>query len=298
MRRMFLGETAEISVVVRTDNAEETLEALLASLKGQQLPYETELLAVDAGSTDRTPLLLRAQGIRTFHAPAGGQWYGKAVEAAEGKVIVFVSQDVMPLDDAWLLALATPLFEEEGVGTAHGRFLGDASLPPYARGLMAARSFVSGKQRAAFSGADRPAGAGYFPSINCAYSRKAFKTAGLPDKPEPGYPERFYQAGLSKIYVPEAAVVLRQAAPADVVHERQEIEPVGKVGFRPAAGRLARVWSELTELSERGNLLPGEKGEAYAEAIAAGAGEIASRLEGHGKIAGPIVRYAKRLISG
>lgn len=270
MRRMLLGATSELTVVVATCNAEAKLEELLATLRDQDVPYEVEIMATDCGSTDRTLLILRSRGIRTLHIPQGKPSLSKVLLAAEGDVLVFLTQDTVPVRKDWLRELTGPLFEEETVGVTHGRIIADASVPPYLRGLAHARLYISGKQRIEFDGSRTRPGDKYLPLTNFAFSRKALQRIGDADLPASKLLERLFSNNFRKLYLPEAPVVLKglRAVP-DLLGDFWQAQ---QVPIRSLVSSLvlesAGLMKELYELSERSDLPSGERAEAYASAIA------------------------------
>jgi len=277
---MFLGATSELTVAIRTSNAEASLEELLAAIRSQEIPYEVEILAADAGSTDRTPLILRSRGIRTIHVPEGKAWLGKVADAAEGDVLVCITQDTFPLKNDWLNNLTLPLFEDEKVGMTHGRLIADASLPAYQRGLVRARPYMSGKQRQEFDGSGTLSGGRYLPPTNYGFRKRALLQGSGADAPMPEIISRLFSAGFRKVYLPDAPIVLKSAPPVR--------ELLGDYRGGPAARPLlytlllegADQARDLYELSDKSDLPSGQRGEAYASAIALHAGRAAN-LAGH-----------------
>ncbi len=268
MRRMFLGQTAEVTIVIRTENGDAWLEELLAALRSQDLPWETETLAVDANSTDRTPLILRSRGIRTLHANAGEDFLGKVLDVAEGEVIVLLSQDTLPLKDDWLRTLVAPLFEEEKAGLTYGRVIADATVPPYPRGLISARQYVSGKERRDFGDAADACGATYFPPTNVAGKRKALQALGR----FVGAGEtlaKVYGAGFRKVYLPQAVTVIKGESTSQALFEALSRGPSGTRSFgRAVLDEASGLLRDIYELSDRGDLPSGQRGDAYFSALA------------------------------
>jgi hypothetical protein len=267
MRRMFLGATADVTVVVRTHNGDAYLEELLASLLGQEMDREIEILAVDADSTDRTPLILRARGIRTLHARANSDYLDQVLKTAEGDAIVFLSQDTLPLKPDWLKHLTVPLLEDPKMGLAYGRVIADATVPAYQRGLISARAFVSGKQTLGYTNADAP-GAHFFPSTNVAGRKKALMQMGTFATGNQSL-QKFYANDWSKFYLPHAVAVIKgettSQALFDALATHSGAEP-GAMGNMVKA-EISGLLRELYELSTVGDLPRGERGEAYLSAV-------------------------------
>ena len=273
MRRMFLGQTADISVVLLTDNADPYLEELLASIRNQVCKHEIETLAVDAGSTDRTSIILRSRGIRALHAPQGQPFMAKLLDTAEGEIIVVVTQDTLPLHDSWLSDLVTPLLEEDETRVAYGRIILDASLPAYQRGLANARPHISGKQRLDFTSGQDGAGARFMPPTNLGFSRKALEGSVGANLGLGAVLEQVLAGGGRKSYLPQAAAILKGDLPEGAL-----VPDRGRRGRgRPLACELSGLWRDLFEISTRGDLPQGERGDAYAHAISIRAQRVADR---------------------
>ena len=113
-----------VSVAVPVLNAMAFLPALLPALRAQRPAPPAEIVLVDSGSTD---------GSREFAARAGpdvlpvdlarfshGGSRNLAARLARGEFIVFLSQDAIPRDDAWLANLLAP-FRRPDVAAAFSR---------------------------------------------------------------------------------------------------------------------------------------------------------------------------------
>jgi glycosyltransferase involved in cell wall biosynthesis len=111
-------EKPQISVVVATRNRAQALERLLVGLQRQANAPAFEVVVADNGSLDDTPAVIGAFrsefALNSVHVPKPGK--GRALNAAlalaQGEIIVFTDDDVMPEPD-WLnrlygSALANP----------------------------------------------------------------------------------------------------------------------------------------------------------------------------------------------
>lgn len=97
-----------MSVVVPTRDRAEYLAVALASLTAQEHAPPHEIVVVDDGSTDSTPAVAQAAGVRRIGPPPGGglnAGRNAGVRATTGAVIAFVDDDVWA-PPAWLAALA------------------------------------------------------------------------------------------------------------------------------------------------------------------------------------------------
>lgn len=98
------------SVVVATRNRSSNLRRLLGGLVQQTAPPAFEVVVADNGSFDDTPTVIdsfrSALALHSVHAPEPGK--GRALNAAlalaQGEIIVFTDDDVMPEPD-WLFEI-------------------------------------------------------------------------------------------------------------------------------------------------------------------------------------------------
>ncbi len=114
-----------ISVIIPTRNAEPFLPALLERLRGQEGVGEMEILVVDSASDDNTCAIAADFGARVHGIALADFDHGAtrtmAVQMSRGGIVVFLTQDALPVDEQGLARLVRPLREEERVAAACGR---------------------------------------------------------------------------------------------------------------------------------------------------------------------------------
>ncbi|GEM_PF-4299362 len=274
-REMFFRTSAQVTVVVLTHQAEPFLEPLLQNLSGQVMPYSSEVLVLDHGSTDRTHLILRSRGIRNYPITGKKGVRETAARLAEGEAVVFITQDTLPMDRQWLGRLVAPILEKRKVGIVHGRLMADTSVPPYQRGLIQARPYVSGSAMLYFSGFESGPGAEVIPHTNVAISAALLQKAGSDVDDDSALLKMLYGRGEGKLYVPAPVAAVRRGELPRAFLAPGASRDVGTIaGALGAHGK--HLISELRELGQRGELPTGERGEAYAVAIAIRAAQAAS----------------------
>jgi rhamnosyltransferase len=101
-----------VSVVIPTYQAEKHLPALLQSLRGQTLPPH-EVILVDSSSTDHTVEIARDAGCIVILIAKKDFRHGFArnlgAKRAAGDVLVFLTQDALPVDAVFLENLVEPI---------------------------------------------------------------------------------------------------------------------------------------------------------------------------------------------
>ncbi len=108
-----------ISVIIPAYNASETLGECLAALRQQSLPGDAyEIIVVDDGSTDATPAVCAAAGVRWLPVPHGGPAAARnaGAQAARGDLLAFTDADCVPTP-TWLEELTRPFASRAVVGT-------------------------------------------------------------------------------------------------------------------------------------------------------------------------------------
>lgn len=133
--------TPRVSILLPTWNGERDLERLLPALAAQEGCGEVELLATDSSSSDRSVELLREAGAEVEVIPKAQFGHGSTRNAlaqrAKGEVLVFLSQDALPLGVHFLAALTRPL-EQPRVAGSYARVLpGPGDDPLTARTVLA-----------------------------------------------------------------------------------------------------------------------------------------------------------------
>jgi GT2 family glycosyltransferase len=117
--------TPLVSIVIPTRNGAADLPALLDSLRRQRADFPFEIVAIDSASTDGTPDILRPRVDRLIGLPAGTFDHGlsrnAAIAASQGALVVLLVQDALPSSDDWLVALTTPLLDDETIAGAFAR---------------------------------------------------------------------------------------------------------------------------------------------------------------------------------
>jgi O-antigen biosynthesis protein len=273
-----------ISVVVPFYNGEATLGACLDALTSQNIPRDNyEIIAVDDGSTDRSPGLAMRDGVRLLRQKNRGAPAARnaGIAAATGEWVAFTDSDCIP-SRGWLralLAAAASAQKSVVVLAAAGPVVGQLSNAPAARfvdisgGLDAERHLSH--PRFPFA-----------PSGNVMYRRDALEEVGGFDERYTAYDACDLHARLrvavgGETVFSKAAVVMHRHRDTWAEYWRQQVN-YGR-GLAQFYVRWADEirWSPLREMGEWVSLAP-----AAAVACLPGSADIVLARRG---------RFVKRL---
>lgn len=102
----------KISVIIPVFQAARFLPALLPTLQQQSLPA-TEIIVIDSSSTDGSDEIARRFGCRVETIPKSTFNHGRTrnlgASLATGEILVFMTQDALPVDDRFLEELTRPV---------------------------------------------------------------------------------------------------------------------------------------------------------------------------------------------
>ncbi len=204
---------AELSIVLLTKDGAADLERLLISLYRQKGFAQSEVIAIDSGSTDGTLDILRRFPVRlqqispeTFHHARTRNF---AAGLASGDILIFLSQDAIPASDVWLSTMISN-FDDPKVGAVYGR---QFPKPGSSLERQDTLDAVYGEHKIIKDPAHRN-GMGYrfyhFSDVNAAIRRSVWEAARFPDDlpvfEDLGIAKRILDAGWKIVYEPNSAV--------------------------------------------------------------------------------------------
>ena len=103
----------DISIVVLTKNAGDGFGTLLQRLFSQKFNGDYEVIVIDSGSTDNTVVVAQGFPVKMTRIRAEEFHFSKtrnlAAELSNGRILVYISQDALPLHDGWLQKLTEDL---------------------------------------------------------------------------------------------------------------------------------------------------------------------------------------------
>jgi rhamnosyltransferase len=170
-----------VSILIPTYNAGPSFGSLLEVLARQQLRL-FEVVVIDSSSTDNTLSIARSYGVRTHviskrEFDHGGTRTSMG-KLAKGDVLVYLTQDALPLNEGAVPALVSKLLEDERIGAAFGRQIPHPHATPFAQHLRVF-NYPGVSHTRGFEDRDRYGMKTFFCSNSfAAYRRKALEEIG------------------------------------------------------------------------------------------------------------------------
>jgi rhamnosyltransferase len=203
-----------ISVVIPVKNGGQCLPRCLDSVRSQDIDSDIEIVVIDSGSTDGSVEAARARRARVQEIPAHQFSHGAVrnlgARLAAGGMLVFLSQDAIPVDRHWLARLTAPLRGERGVAGVYGRQLpNEDAIPPESYFL----NFLYGpepRRQTAASPIELSMGTTLFSNVNSAMPRAIWERFPFVEdivmSEDQEWSRRLLLEGFSIAYEPHAAV--------------------------------------------------------------------------------------------
>ncbi len=121
-----MSETDTLSIIIPTRNGAGTLPALLSMLRKQTIQYD-ELLIVDTDSEDETCDIALKFGAKLYSVRKEAFDHGGTrswlAEKAGGNIVVFFTQDSVPVTEDAVARLIAPLKMDPDISVTYGRQL-------------------------------------------------------------------------------------------------------------------------------------------------------------------------------
>ncbi|MCP4216489.1 MAG: glycosyltransferase family 2 protein [bacterium] len=116
----------DISIVIPAKNEGKNIGRCLQAILDQETDYQLEIIVIDSGSTDDTLSILRTfPSVKLLEIKAEEFGHGKtrnmAARTANGRFIVFLNADAVPMDNYWLNRLVEPLEKSDKIAGVFSR---------------------------------------------------------------------------------------------------------------------------------------------------------------------------------
>jgi rhamnosyltransferase len=203
-----------ISIIIPTLNAASCLPALVYQLRVQNTK-EVEIIVVDSDSADGTASIAASLGCQVYAIPRREFDHGGtrnfAARMSSGEILVFLTQDVLPVGTEFLERLTAPIVSQLA-SASYARQIAGADAPPteaFARSYNYP-SKSSTRHIAEIRG--RTLKTFFFSNAASAISREAFHQLGgfpapVPTNEDMLFCAKLLDAGLWVSYVAEAEVI-------------------------------------------------------------------------------------------
>lgn len=125
------------TVIIPTKNGMKSLPDVLGAVLAQKVPWEFDVLAIDSGSSDGTVEYLKNQKIKLIQIKADefghGRTRNQAIAESNAPFIAMITQDAIPLGDAWLLSLVSAVEALPEIAGAFGRHVAHENADPFTK---------------------------------------------------------------------------------------------------------------------------------------------------------------------
>jgi GT2 family glycosyltransferase len=202
-----------ISVLIPVKDGGSDLVRCLEAIAAQKVDDEVEVVVVDSGSNDGSPDRARELGAEVHEIPASEFVHGAtrnlAAQLSRGEVLVFTTQDAVPVDDHWLARLVLAL-DGEGVAGAYGRQLPHEDATPPEQFFLDFMYGASPRVQRLGAIEELSFEQTLFSNVNSAIPRSVWEANPFRDdvtmSEDQEWSRRMLLAGHTIVYEPEAAV--------------------------------------------------------------------------------------------
>jgi rhamnosyltransferase len=123
----------DASIIILTKNAGQNFVSLLQHILTQKFDGLYEVIVIDSGSTDNTLRTAKEFSVKITQIKPEAFHHGKTrnlgAELSQGSILVYITQDALPLKNDWLQKLANG-FEDRNVAMVCGRQIPWESTKP------------------------------------------------------------------------------------------------------------------------------------------------------------------------
>jgi rhamnosyltransferase len=248
----------DASIIILTKNAGGNSEPLLQCIFSQRFDGQFEVLIIDSGSTDQTVTVASRFHTRISQIKAEEFHHGKTrnlgAELSSGKILVYITQDALPLNDNWLQRL-TDNFREPKVAMVVGRQIPWQSTKPPEK-FFYAYNFPPFKIKLNLGASDYYHDNVFISNVNSAIRKDVWQQFRFCESitmvEDKEFAKRILFAGWDIVYEPDAAVyhghdfglwsAFRRYIDYGVSY-RQGVKGLPRSGG-PAIGKAARYLAE------------------------------------------------------
>lgn len=202
----------DASIIVLTKNAGRNFVTLLERIFSQEFDGSYEVLAIDSGSIDNTlavahgfPVKITRIKPEEFHH---GRTRNLGAELSNGEILVYITQDALPLNNDWLQRLADN-FDEPSAAMVIGRQIPWPNTKPPEK-FFYAYYFPEHKIEVVYGASDYYRDNMFISNVNSAIRREVWQQFKFSENvvmaEDKEFARRVLLAGWKIVYQPEAVV--------------------------------------------------------------------------------------------
>jgi rhamnosyltransferase len=121
----------KLSIIIPTYNPGILIRNIFETIKSYSQRLDSEIIIIDSSSTDGSLDFLEKENVKVIRIPKSefnhGGTRNKAAHLAKGDILVYLTQDAIPVDSHSIEKLIKPLVEDTKIGMAYGRQLPHAN---------------------------------------------------------------------------------------------------------------------------------------------------------------------------
>jgi rhamnosyltransferase len=203
-----------ISVVIPVKDGGDGLVRCLDAILGQRCTEPIEIVVVDSGSSDGSVEMARARGALVHeigpHEFGHGASRNLGAGRSRGELLVFISQDAIPVGERWLERLTRPLREDPDVAGVYGAQLPHPGARPPERYFLGFLYGPTPRRQRAGRVEELSMDTTLFSNVNAAMPRPIWERFPFVEdiimSEDQEWSRRVLIAGYSVAYEPDAAV--------------------------------------------------------------------------------------------
>lgn len=115
----------KISIIIPTYNPGELLKVIFEEIKPFLVSKDSEIIIIDSSSTDDSLTFLSNEKVNVIKIPKNefnhGGTRNKASKIAKGDILIYLTQDAIPLSSNSIDEILKPFKQSETIGMAYGR---------------------------------------------------------------------------------------------------------------------------------------------------------------------------------
>ena len=205
-----------VSIIILTKNAGSNFRPLLENIFSQRYDGKYEVLVIDSGSTDDTLRTAKEFPVKIIQIKPDAFHHGKTrnlgAQQSRGSILVYITQDALPLDKDWLQKLVSNL-DNSNVAMVCGRQIPWQTTKPPEK-LFYAHNFPQHKIMLTLDNwqksADRYRNTIFISNVNSAIKRDVWQHFRFSENiimaEDKEFAKRILFAGYAIVYEPNAAV--------------------------------------------------------------------------------------------